>query len=138
MADRNLAIRLAVIDGGKVKAELRDVGDSGARALQRIEEASRPASRALQALDGVAGEVRGGLEEMAGRAGPLGAGLMRLGGLAGFDQRADQLLLGIGERDADPAQCGEAVDRILQRLAQLRGGTGEILAEHRAHVLRQA
>jgi hypothetical protein len=58
MADRNLAIRLAVIDGGKVKAELRDVGDSGARALQRIEEASRPASRALQALDGVAGEVR--------------------------------------------------------------------------------
>jgi lambda family phage tail tape measure protein len=79
MADRNLAIRLAVIDGGKVKAELRDVGDSGARALQRIEEASRPASRALQALDGVAGEVRDGLEEMANRAGPLGAGLMRLG-----------------------------------------------------------
>ncbi|QLH37709.1 MAG: hypothetical protein HWD60_00075 [Defluviicoccus sp.] len=30
MVDRNLAIRLAVIDGGKVKAELRDVGDSGA------------------------------------------------------------------------------------------------------------
>ena len=79
MADRNLAIRLAVIDGGKVKAELRDVGDSGARALQRIEEASRPASRALQALDGVSAEVRGGLEEMANRAGPLGAGLMRLG-----------------------------------------------------------
>ena len=46
MADRNLSIRLAVIDGGKVKAELRDVGDSGARALQRIEDASRPASRA--------------------------------------------------------------------------------------------
>ena len=79
MADRNLAIRLAVIDGGKVKAELRDVGDSGARALQRIEDASRPASRALQALDGVAGELRGGLEEMAGRTGALGAGLARIG-----------------------------------------------------------
>jgi hypothetical protein len=74
MSDRSLAIRLAVIDGGKVKAELRDVGDSGARALQRIEEASRPASRALQALDGVAGELRGGLEEMAGRTSALGAG----------------------------------------------------------------
>ncbi len=79
MADRNLAIRLAVIDGGKVKAELRDVGDSGARALQRIEDASRPASRALQALDGVAGELRGGLEEMAGRTGAFGAGLARIG-----------------------------------------------------------
>lgn len=79
MADRNLAIRLAVIDGGKVKAELRDVGDSGARALQRIEDASRPASRALQVLDGVAGELRGGLEEMAGRTGALGAGLARIG-----------------------------------------------------------
>src|SRR5512132_1505561 len=79
MADRSLAIRLAVIDGGRVKAELRDVGDAGSRSLKRIEDAARPASRALQALDGVAGEVRGGLEDMAGRAGPLGAGLMRLG-----------------------------------------------------------
>jgi hypothetical protein len=79
MADRNLAIRLAVIDGGKVKAELRDVGDSGAHALQRIEDAARPASRALQALDGVAGEVRGGLEAMSGRLGAVGSGLARLG-----------------------------------------------------------
>ena len=79
MADRSLAIRLAVVDGGKVKAELRDVGDAGSRSLKRIEDASRPASRALQALDGVAGEVRGNLESMAGRLGPLGAGLARIG-----------------------------------------------------------
>src|SRR5665809_58381 len=79
MTDRTLSIRLAVVDGGKVKAELRDIGASGERSLQRIETASRPASRALQALDGVAGQVRGGLEGMAGRLGPLGGGLARLG-----------------------------------------------------------
>ena len=66
---------MAVIDSGRVKAEL---GDAGSRSLKQIEDA-RPASRALQARDGVAGEVSGELEEIADRAGPLGAGLMRLG-----------------------------------------------------------
>ncbi|WP_229773726.1 hypothetical protein, partial [Iodidimonas muriae] len=79
MTTRNLAVRLAVIDGGKVKAELKDVGESGQRSLKRIEEAARPASRALKALDGAAGEVRGSLEGFAGRLGPLGTALTRLG-----------------------------------------------------------
>jgi hypothetical protein len=46
MADRSLAIRLAVIDGGKVKAELRDVGEAGSRSLKRIEDAAQPARSA--------------------------------------------------------------------------------------------
>ena len=79
MTDRSLAIRLAVIDGGKVKAELRDVGETGSRSLKRIEDAAQPASRALQALDGFADEVRGNLEGMAGRLGPLGTALARIG-----------------------------------------------------------
>lgn len=79
MAERNLAVRLAVIDGGKVKAELRDVGESGERALKRIEAAARPASRALQAVDAAAGEFRGGLESAASRLGPVGTALARLG-----------------------------------------------------------
>jgi len=78
-AERNLSVRLAVIDGGKVRAELRDVGETGERALKRIEQSARPASKALQALDGAAGEVRGSLEATAGRLGPLGAALTRLG-----------------------------------------------------------
>ncbi|MFN4282439.1 MAG: phage tail tape measure C-terminal domain-containing protein [Alphaproteobacteria bacterium] len=78
-AERNLSVRLAVIDGGKVRAELRDVGETGERSLKRIEQSARPASRALQALDGAAGEVRGSLEATAGRLGPLGAALTRLG-----------------------------------------------------------
>ena len=35
MAERNLAVRLAVIDSGKVRAELRDAGERGERALIR-------------------------------------------------------------------------------------------------------
>ncbi len=83
MTTRNLAVRLAVVDGGKVKAELRDVGESGQRSLRRIEEASRPASRALLAVDGAAGQVRGSLEGLTGRLGPLGGALRGLG-LAGL------------------------------------------------------
>jgi hypothetical protein len=37
MTTRNLSVRLAVVDGGKVKAELRDVGESGQRSVRRTE-----------------------------------------------------------------------------------------------------
>ena len=38
MAERNLAIRLTVLDGGKVKAELREVGETGEKSLKKIEQ----------------------------------------------------------------------------------------------------
>jgi hypothetical protein len=78
MADQNLAVRLSVIDGGRVKAELRDVGESGARSLQRIETAAQPASRSLQALNTVSRELRGEAEVMAGRLGPVATALARV------------------------------------------------------------
>jgi len=121
MADRNLAIRLAVIDGGKVKAELRDVGDSGARSLQRIEEAARPASRALQALDSVSAEVRGGLEAMSGRLGALGSGLARLGplGLA-----AGAALAGLGIVVSRSIEEAAKADQSYRRLEAVLKATG--------------
>jgi hypothetical protein len=79
MADQSISIRLAVTDGGKVKAELVDIGASGQKALERIRDAAQPASRGLQALDAAGGAVRGKMQEMAGSAGALGAGLTRLG-----------------------------------------------------------
>lgn len=133
MADRNLAIRLAVIDGGKVKAELRDVGDSGTRALQRIEEASRPASRALHALDGVAGGLRGGLEEMAGRAGALGAGLTRIGP-AGVAAAAaiGAVTLGLKrslEEAAKADQSYRRLEAVLRATGHASGLTAEQIAD---------
>lgn len=40
MAERNLSIRLSVVDGGKVKAELSEIGEKGERALKKIEAAT--------------------------------------------------------------------------------------------------
>ncbi|PZQ82659.1 MAG: hypothetical protein DI549_10785 [Ancylobacter novellus] len=50
MADRNVGIRLQVIDGGKVKAELQGVGDAGAAALGALEGKSRQAAAAVNQL----------------------------------------------------------------------------------------
>ncbi|MDG4603750.1 MAG: phage tail tape measure C-terminal domain-containing protein [Defluviicoccus sp.] len=121
MADRSLAIRLAVVDGNKVKAELKDVGDAGSRSLKRIEDAARPASRALQAIDGVAGEVRGNLESMAGRLGPLGAGLSRIGpaGLA-----AAAAIAGVGLALKGGFEEAAEADRAWRRLEAVLKATG--------------
>ena len=122
MAERNLSVRLAVIDGGKVKAELRDVGETGERALKRIEDASRPASRALQAIDGATGQVRGSLEAMTGRLGPLGAALTRLGpvGIA-----AGAALAGIGLALTAGLQEAAEAERSYRRLEAVLRATGQ-------------
>lgn len=51
MAERNLALRLSVIDGAKLKAELSDIGEKGEKTLKRIEAAARPASEGLKLVD---------------------------------------------------------------------------------------
>lgn len=121
MTTRNLAVRLAVIDGGKVKAELRDVGESGQRSLKRIEDAARPASRALQAIDGAAGQVRGSLEGLTGRLGPLGGALSRLGpaGLA-----AGAAIAGLGLILTRGVQEAAEADRSYRRLEAVLRATG--------------
>ena len=48
MAERNLSIRLSVIDGGKVKAELSEIGEKGERSLKKIEAAATPATPAAR------------------------------------------------------------------------------------------
>ena len=79
MADQSISIRLALTDGGKVKAELVDIGASGQKALERIRDAAQPASRGLQALDAAGHAVRGKIQEMAGSAGVLGEALRSVG-----------------------------------------------------------
>ncbi len=121
MTTRNLSVRLAVVDGGKVKAELRDVGESGQRSLRRIEEASRPASRALLAVDGAAGQVRGSLEGLTGRLGPLGGALRGLGpaGLA-----AGAALAGMGLVLTRGVQEAAEAERSYNRLEAVLRATG--------------
>ena len=132
MTDRSLAIRLAVIDGGKVKAELRDVGETGSRSLKRIEDASRPASRALLALDGVTGELRGSMDAMAARLGPLGSGLARLGpvGLgvaAALAAMGTVVVKGIGEA-ALAEQSYRRLEAVLKATGDASGLTAKQIA----------
>ncbi len=79
MVERNLAIRLSVMDGGKVKAELKEIGESGEKSLKKIELAGQPASKALNALNAVANDVKGAAVGLSSGIGPLGSALMSIG-----------------------------------------------------------
>ncbi|QQR68385.1 MAG: phage tail length tape measure family protein [Alphaproteobacteria bacterium] len=79
MAERNLAIRLTVLDGGKVKAELREVGETGEKSLKKIELAGQPASKSLLALNAAANDVKGSVVGLTGNLGPLGSALGAIG-----------------------------------------------------------
>jgi phage-related minor tail protein len=129
MAERNFSIRLAVIDGGKVKAELVEVGATGEKALKRIESAAQPASRALLALDGAGGHLRGSLEAMTGRLGPLGAALTRLGpaGLAtGAALGGLGAMLVRGVQDAAEAELSyRRLEAVLRATGHASGLTGQ-------------
>ena len=79
MTERNLAIRLSVLDGGKVKAELTEIGDTGEKSLKRIELAGQPASRGLMALNAAANDIKSSAVGMASSLGPVGSGLIAIG-----------------------------------------------------------
>lgn len=121
MAERNFSIRLSVIDGGKVKAELRDVGQSGEQSLKRIEAASRPASRGLEAINAAAGDLRGQLEGAASRLGPVGSALGRLGP-AGLAAGAALAVVSVG-LVSSLKQAAEA-ERSYRRLEAVLKATG--------------
>lgn len=79
MTERNLAIRLTVLDGGKVKAELREIGESGEKSLKKIELAGKPTSKALLAINAAANDVKGSAMNVTGQLGPMGAALQAIG-----------------------------------------------------------
>ena len=49
-ATQNISIRIAVVDGDKVRRELTLTGEQGQRALEKIREATKPASKELVVL----------------------------------------------------------------------------------------
>lgn len=79
MAEKQVGVRLAVIDGGKVKAELRSVGQEGAAAMEKIRAATGPASTGLVALNTATQGIGEKVGELAGNAGVLGRVLSTLG-----------------------------------------------------------
>ena len=95
MAERNLSIRLSVVDGGKVKAELSEIGEKGERSLKKIEAASTPASGGLKLLSSAANDAKFQLEAATDRLGLLGSVLGKLGP-AGLIAGASMAALGVG------------------------------------------
>ena len=122
MTDRNLAIRLQVLDGGTVKATLQDIGDSGQKALQKIELASTPASTALQAMNAAANDVKGRFEGMTGSLGPFGSALSVIGpaGLA-----AGAALAVVTETISKSIGVASEAEQAYNRLAAVLKATGD-------------
>ncbi len=95
MAERNLSIRLSVVDGGKVKAELSEIGEKGERSLKKIEAAATPASGGLKLLSSAANDAKFQFEAATERLGLLGSVLGKLGP-AGLIAGASIAALGVG------------------------------------------
>ena len=95
MAERNLSIRLSVVDGGKVKAELSEIGEKGERSLKKIEAAATPASGGLMLLSSAANDAKFQLQAATDRLGMLGSVLGKLGP-AGLLAGASIAALGVG------------------------------------------
>ncbi len=95
MAERNLSIRLSVVDGGKVKAELSEIGEKGERSLKKIEAASTPASTGLKLLSSAANDAKFQLQAATDRLGMLGSVLGKLGP-AGLIAGAGIAAVGVG------------------------------------------
>lgn len=128
MAERQVSVRLSVIDGGKVKAELRSVGDEGERAFRRIGEATTPANAKLRVVNAVAQEARGRLDDMAANAG-LAGGALRALGPAGLAAAAGigavALALSAGLRESAEAEKVQArLEGVLKATGFAAGLTG--------------
>ena len=95
MAERNLSIRLSVVDGGKVKAELSEIGEKGERSLKKIEAAATPASSGLKLLSSAANDAKFQLQAATDRLGMLGSVLGKLGP-AGLIAGAGLAAVGVG------------------------------------------
>ncbi|MDD3183406.1 MAG: phage tail tape measure C-terminal domain-containing protein [Alphaproteobacteria bacterium] len=133
MAERNLAIRLSVMDGGKVKAELKEIGESGEKSLKKIELAGQPASKSLMALNAAANDVKGMAVGLTGQIGPLGSAMAALGpaGLAaGAGLGAMALMLKKSFDEASAAQQAQnRLQGVLKATGYASGLTGKDIAE---------
>ena len=132
MTERNLAIRLTVLDGGKVKAELREVGETGEKSLKKIELAGQPASKSLLALNAAANDVKGSVVGLTGNLGPLGSALGAIGPV-GLAVGAALAIVTLGlkasiEHAAEAEQSYNRLQAILRATGNTSGLSGKQIA----------
>lgn len=128
MAERVSTVRLKIVGGKEVRAELKGVGDDGDKALKRVAEASVPASRGLMALDAASAGVRAKIEDVAAGGGVAAAALTRLGPaglLAGASIGAMVATLTVGIREfAQAEQASLKLEAVLKATGYAAGLTG--------------
>ena len=78
-ATQNISIRIAVLDGDKVRRELTLTGEQGQKALEKIREATKPASKELVVLNAASEQAHDVMRELGGEAGRAGQFLSALG-----------------------------------------------------------
>jgi len=115
-AKHTYAVRLAVEGGGKVKAELVSVGESGERSLKKIDRAGATASRGLSNLTDRAKTLRVGMRALGGAL----AGVAAVGGLATLIDRSISAADAVG-KTADKIGVGVEALQELRYAAQLAG-----------------
>lgn len=71
--------RLQLTGSEKFTRDMKKAGDSGSRALRKVEKGGKPASKALLGVSRATRGVRDGMEDLSGRAGVLGRTLTALG-----------------------------------------------------------
>jgi len=115
-AKHTYAVRLAVEGGGKVKAELVSVGQSGERSLKKIDTAGTKASRGLSNLSDRAKTLRVGMRALGGAL----AGIATVGGLKMLIDRSISAADAVG-KTADKIGVGVEALQELRYAAQLAG-----------------
>ncbi|MFG1319834.1 phage tail tape measure C-terminal domain-containing protein [Xanthobacter autotrophicus] len=121
MAEKQVGVRLSVIDGGKVKAELRSVGQEGAAALDKIRQATEPASAGLKVVNAAAQDINGRLSGLAGNAGVAASALSALGPVGAIAAAAvGAVALAVGKGLMDFAEA----EKMTQRLTAVLEATG--------------
>ena len=127
MAERRTSVRLSVVGGSQVRAELASIGNDGQRSLERMAKATQPAGVGLRALDAVAGEAQQ-IDAFAGRVGPAGAalGVMGPAGLAAAAGIGAMVAaIGVGLRDLTEAErLSIRLDQVLRATGYAAGLTG--------------
>jgi tape measure domain-containing protein len=69
VAQKNMSIRLAVVDGKRVESEFEQIGRTGQNAFDRISAATKPANASLKAVDTTAQALNGVFRQAAGLVG---------------------------------------------------------------------
>src|SRR5918992_5275373 len=116
MAERRTSVRLAVVGGSEIRAELMGIGADGQRSLEGIGRGAQSAGAGLQLLDGTAAAARGQIASLRGQTGNLAAqfndiGVQLAGGQSPFLialQQGGQISQVLGPAGARGAVAGLA------------------------------